>query len=50
MANTLQEPKVAMALDRMYAESKNQMSLLRELRGQFDRPMTTAEPEISVVA
>jgi predicted O-methyltransferase YrrM len=27
----------------MYTESKNQMSLLRERRGEFDRPMTTAE-------
>ncbi|HWT47505.1 MAG TPA: class I SAM-dependent methyltransferase [Mycobacterium sp.] len=42
MPTTLQDPKVATVLDRMYAESKNQMSLLRELR-QFDRPMTTAE-------
>jgi predicted O-methyltransferase YrrM len=27
----------------MYAESSNQMSLLRERRGQFDRPMTPQE-------
>jgi predicted O-methyltransferase YrrM len=43
MATTLQDPRVANVLDRMYTESKNQMSLLRERRGQFDRPMTTAE-------
>ena len=43
MANTLQDPKVATVLDRMYAESSNQMSQLRERRGQFDRPMTTQE-------
>jgi predicted O-methyltransferase YrrM len=43
MPTTLQDPRIATALDRMYAESKNQMSLLRERRGQFDKPMTTAE-------
>jgi predicted O-methyltransferase YrrM len=43
MANTLQDPKVATLLDRMYAESSDQMSQLRERRGQFDRPMTTEE-------
>jgi predicted O-methyltransferase YrrM len=43
MANTLQDPKVAAVLDRMYAESSSQMSQLRERRGQFDRPMTTQE-------
>ena len=43
MANTLQDPKVATVLDRMYAESTSQMSQLRERRGQFDRPMTTQE-------
>jgi predicted O-methyltransferase YrrM len=43
MANTLQDPKVATVLDRMYAESSSQMSQLRERRGQFDRPMTTQE-------
>jgi predicted O-methyltransferase YrrM len=43
MANTLQDPKVSTVLDRMYAESSNQMSQLRERRGQFDRPMTTQE-------
>jgi predicted O-methyltransferase YrrM len=43
MATTLQDPRVANVLDRMYTESKNQMPLLRERSGQFDRPMTTAE-------
>jgi predicted O-methyltransferase YrrM len=43
MANTLQDHRVSTVLDRMYTESKSQMSLLRERRGQFDRPMTTAE-------
>jgi predicted O-methyltransferase YrrM len=43
MSTTLQDPKVATLLDRMYSESKNQMSLLRERRGQLDRPMTTRE-------
>src|SRR5271165_1158252 len=43
MANTLQDPRVARVLDRMYAESKNQMSLLHERHGEFDRPMTTQE-------
>ncbi len=43
MATTLQDPRVATALDRMYAEAKNQMSLLRERRGEFDRPMSAQE-------
>lgn len=43
MANTLQDPKVATVLDRMYAEAKDQMSRLRDRRGDFDRPMTTQE-------
>ncbi len=43
MANTLQEPKVATVLDRMYPETKNQMSLLRERHGDFDRPMSAQE-------
>jgi predicted O-methyltransferase YrrM len=42
MANTLQETRVATALDRMYAETKNQMSRLREMR-VFDHPMTAQE-------
>ncbi|ORA19070.1 O-methyltransferase [Mycobacterium arosiense] len=43
MTTTLQDGRVASVLDRMYAESKNQMSLLRERRGTFDRPMTAQE-------
>lgn len=43
MTTTLQDARVASTLDRMYAESKNQMSLLRERRGTFDRPMTAQE-------
>lgn len=43
MTTTLQDARVASTLDRMYAESKNQMSLLRERRGAFDRPMTAQE-------
>lgn len=43
MTTTLQDPRVASALDRMYSESKNQMSLLRQRRGTFDRPMTAQQ-------
>jgi predicted O-methyltransferase YrrM len=43
MANTLQAPKVATVLDRMYTETKNQMSKLRERHGDFDRPMSAQE-------
>ncbi|MEE6178944.1 O-methyltransferase [Mycobacterium sp. 050134] len=43
MANTLQDPKVAAALDRMYGEAKSQISLLLERRGDFDRPMNAWE-------
>ena len=43
MTTTLQDPRVAATLERMYAESKNQMSLLRERRRTFDRPMTAQE-------
>ena len=43
MAITLQDPRVATVLDRMYTESKNQMSLLREKLGDFDRPMSAQE-------
>jgi len=43
MANTLQDPRVATVLDRMYAAAQNQMSLLRQRHGDFDRPMTTQE-------
>lgn len=43
MANNLQAPKVATVLDRMYTETKNQMSRLRERVGDFDRPMSAQE-------
>ncbi|HTQ21746.1 O-methyltransferase [Mycobacterium sp.] len=43
MANSLQDPRIATELDRMYTEAKNQMSLLREKGGQLNRPMTTQE-------
>jgi predicted O-methyltransferase YrrM len=43
MTTTLQDARVASTLDRMYAEAKNQMALLRERRGTFDRPMTAQE-------
>jgi predicted O-methyltransferase YrrM len=43
MANTLQDPKVATVLDRMYGEAKSQMSLLRERIGDFDRPMSAQQ-------
>ena len=43
MTTTLQDARVASTLDRMYAEARNQMSLLRERRGTFDRPMTAQE-------
>lgn len=43
MATTLQDPKVATVLDRMYTASKNQLAQLREKRDELGRPMTTAE-------
>jgi len=43
MSTTLQDPRVASTLDRMYTESKNQMSLLRDRLDDFVRPMTTQE-------
>ncbi len=43
MPNTLQDPGVAAVLDRMYTESKSQMSKLHEMVGDFGRPMTTQE-------
>ena len=43
MANTLQDPKVASTLDRMYSQAKNQMSLLRERRHELARQMTAQE-------
>src|SRR5512142_2187725 len=43
MPNTLQDPRVATALETMYAEAHNQMSLLRDKLGDFDRPMNAQE-------
>jgi predicted O-methyltransferase YrrM len=43
MATTLQDTRVATALDRMYTKTKNQMSQLRDRHGELDRPMTTQE-------
>jgi predicted O-methyltransferase YrrM len=43
MANTLQDPRVASTLDRMYTAAKDQMSLLRDRHGEFNRPMTVQE-------
>jgi predicted O-methyltransferase YrrM len=43
MPNTLQDPKVATVLDRMYTESQNQMSRLRDMIGDFERPMSAQE-------
>ena len=43
MPNTLQDRRVATELDRMYTESKNQMSKLREMQSELGRPMTTQE-------
>jgi predicted O-methyltransferase YrrM len=43
MPNTLQDPRVAAELDRMYTESKNQMSKLRDMHDELGRPMTLQE-------
>jgi predicted O-methyltransferase YrrM len=43
MPNTLQDPRVAAELDRMYTESKNQMSKLRDMGESLGRPMTAQE-------
>jgi predicted O-methyltransferase YrrM len=43
MPNTLQDPRVAAELDRMYTESKNQMSKLRDMGETLGRPMTAQE-------
>ena len=36
MTTTLQDPRVVAALDRMYAEATQQMSLLRNRQGELD--------------
>ena len=43
MPNSLQDRRVATELDRMYTESKNQMSKLREMQSELGRAMTTQE-------
>lgn len=43
MGNSLLDPRVEAVLDRMYTETKNQMSLLRERMHEFNRPMTAAQ-------
>jgi predicted O-methyltransferase YrrM len=43
MPNTLQDPKVAAELGRMYAESKDQMSKLLGMRDEIGRPMPAQE-------
>jgi predicted O-methyltransferase YrrM len=43
MPNTLQDPRVAAELDRMYTESRNQMSKLRDMHADLGRPMTAQE-------
>lgn len=43
MANTLQDPRVASTLARMYTASQEQMPQLWDRRAEFDRPMTPAE-------
>lgn len=43
MANTLQDPRVASTLTRMYTASQEQMLQLRARSGEFNRPMTVAE-------
>ncbi|OBK14198.1 O-methyltransferase [Mycobacterium asiaticum] len=43
MTNTLQDPRVTSALDRMYAAAQDQMALLRDRQGEFARPMTVQE-------
>ena len=43
MATTLQDPRVAGALERMYTESREQMSLLRERRPNMSAARTVQE-------
>jgi len=45
MATTLQEPKVAAALIRMYAETKNQMSQLRERHAELQQVLTSTSSQ-----
>ena len=43
MATTLQDPRVAAALDRMYAETREQTPKLRDTRGAMSKSMTAQE-------
>lgn len=45
MTNTLQEPRVATALDRMYTETRQQMALLRDRRDEFQRLSSASAQE-----
>jgi len=45
MTTTLQDPKVAAALDRMYTASKEQMPLLRERQGEFAQASAASAQE-----
>lgn len=45
MATTLQEPKVATALSRMYAETKSQMSQLRDRHAELQQVLTSANSQ-----
>jgi predicted O-methyltransferase YrrM len=43
MSNTLQDQRVAAALDRMYAKTREQTPKLRDMRGQMSRERTAQE-------
>ncbi len=45
MATTLQDPRVSAALDRMYNEANNQMSVLRERLGEIERLSSASAQE-----
>lgn len=45
MTTTLQDPKVAAALSRMYAETKNQMSQLRDRHAELQRVLSSANSQ-----
>ncbi|CAM4466784.1 putative O-methyltransferase [Mycobacterium basiliense] len=45
MANALQDPKIATALDRMFANAANQRQLLREMGAEFTRLASASAEE-----
>jgi hypothetical protein len=45
VTNTLQEPRVAAALERMYRESKEQSDMLREMQGRLPQLATASAQE-----